>query len=320
MALSEFALIQRFFSACGTRRADVALGVGDDCAILCVPPGMELAATLDTLVEGVHFFPSVAAGALGHKSLAVNLSDLAAMGAEPAWVTLALTLPRADARWLQAFSDGFCALARAAGVALVGGDTTRGPLSISVQAQGFVPCGQAWKRAGARPGDGIFVSGTLGDAALALAAANSDLATDDAEFLRQRLEWPQPRNALGIALRGMASSAIDISDGLLADLGHILRASHVGAQVELARLPCSAALAAHLRRSGDWRLPLGGGDDYELCFTVAPEHEAALRAAAERLACPVTRIGHISAHLGLRLRAPDGSDYAVGETGWDHFA
>jgi len=221
--LSEFDLIRAHFAHLGAGRADVVLGVGDDCALLRVPAGQELAVSIDTLVAGVHFLPSVDPEALGHKCLAVGLSDLAAMGAEPAWATLALTLPREDPRWLGAFAAGFAALAREHGLALVGGDTTHGPLSISVQVHGLVPAGQAIRRAGARPGDLVGVSGTLGDAGLALRhlLAGEAVAADS----RARLERPTPRVALGLALRGLATAMIDISDGLAADLGHILEES-----------------------------------------------------------------------------------------------
>jgi thiamine-monophosphate kinase len=319
MALSEFALIARYFSSCGIHRQDVGLGVGDDCALLSAPADRELAVTMDTLVAGVHFFPDVSAQSLGHKSLAVNLSDLAAMGADPAWVTLALTLPSVDAEWLQGFSEGFCALARSAGVSLVGGDTTRGPLSISVQAQGFAPRGKALLRSGARVGDGVYVTGFLGDAGLALEMRRAGIQVTDAAYLCERLERPTPRNSVGVALRDIANAAIDVSDGLLADLTHILKASGVGATVRLADLPCSPAVEAYIAQTGDWRFPLAGGDDYELCFTVAPDKQAALLAAAADFPCRVTRIGEIGARPGLRVIDPAGADYPTSQQGWDHF-
>lgn len=320
MMLSEFDLIDRFFHRCGAARGDVALGVGDDAALLRVPAGMELALTLDTLVQGVHFLPGSDPRSLGHKALAVNLSDLAAMGAEPAWATLALTLPESDPAWLEAFSDGFCRLAREFGVQLVGGDTTRGPLTLSVEAKGLVPVGQALRRAGARAGDLIFVSGLLGDAGLALRALRDGLEVDDLAYLRSRLERPQPRLSLGRSLRGLATAAIDISDGLAADLDHILVSSGVGAVVELRRLPCSEPVSAYLARSGDWSLPVAAGDDYELCFTLPPGRLAALEGLAENRSCRITRIGEITRERGLHLRAADGGDYRPRSSGYTHFA
>lgn len=320
MTFSEFDLIDHFFHRCGAMRGDVALGVGDDAALLRVPAGMELALTLDTLVQGVHFFPGSDPRSLGHKTLAVNLSDLAAMGAEPAWATLALTLPESDPAWLAAFSDGFCRLAREFGVQLVGGDTTRGPLTLSVEVKGLVPVGQALRRAGAGAGDLIFVSGLLGDAGLALRALKEGLEVDDLDYLQDRLDRPQPRLALGRALRGLASAAIDISDGLVADLGHILDSSGVGAIVELGRLPCSEPVAIYLARSSDWSLPLSAGDDYELCFTLPPGHLAALERLAQNLSCRITRIGEITTEPGLRVLAADGGDYRPRSSGYEHFA
>jgi thiamine-monophosphate kinase len=317
VCLSEFDLIRRWFRDCGARRDDLLLGVGDDAALLLPPPGMELATTLDTLVSGVHFFPDADPEALGHKTLAVNLSDLAAMGATPAWVTLALTLPAADPAWLTGFARGFCGLARAHGVALAGGDTTRGPLSLTVAANGWVPAGQALRRAGAAPGDGIYVTGTLGDAGLALAELGAGRMPDPA--LRRRLERPDPRVAAGLALRGLASAAIDLSDGLLADLGHLLAASAVGARLELACLPRSPVLAAWLAAGGDWNLPLNGGDDYELCFTVPRSRAGALTARLGGLDCGIAAIGSVTAEPGLKLLGPDGRPFVPRAGGWDHF-
>jgi thiamine-monophosphate kinase len=317
MSLSEFELIQRSFRACGARRSDLVLGVGDDAALLRVPPGMDLAATLDTLVSGVHFFPDADPEALGHKALAVNLSDLAAMGAEPAWVTLGLTLPAADETWVAAFACGFCSLAREAGVSLVGGDTTRGPLALSVEAKGLVPAGQALRRCGARPGDAVFVTGTLGDAGLALRLLGEGVPVEAG--LRRRLERPDARLAAGTALRGLASAAIDVSDGLAADLGHILEQSGAGAEIELACLPCSAAVAAWLERTGDWALPLTAGDDYELCFTLPQERLADLHRLLPALPCPVTRIGTVTPGTALTIRAADGSAFRPSRPGWEHF-
>ncbi len=318
MAWSEFDLIARFCADLGSPRADVALGVGDDCALLRVPTGMELAVSIDTLVEGVHFLPGTDPQGLGHKALAVGLSDLAAMGAEPAWATLALTLPQADAAWLEAFCRGFAALAERHGLRLVGGDTTRGPRSVSVQVHGLVAAGTALRRDGARSGDLIFVTGTLGDAGLALAGApDADLA--QRRFVQQRLDRPTPRVAQGRQLRGLARAAIDVSDGLVADLGHVLEASGVGATVQLERLPLSDPVRAQVTRSGDWSLPLAAGDDYELCFVAAPAQRAALEAAARAWDCRCTCIGTVETALGLRLLDRHGAA-TRSAAGFDHFA
>lgn len=322
--MSEFALIRRYFSDLGTPRADVELGVGDDCALLAVPPGQRLAVSIDTLVCGVHFLPDCDPESLGHKCLAVNLSDLAAMGAQPAWATLALTLPPGlpaeRPRWLPAFARGFDALARAQGVRLVGGDTTGGPLSVTVQVHGLVPEGQAIRRSGARPGDLVCVSGTLGDAGLALRALLA--GSSPAPGLRARLERPCPRVALGLALRGQASAMIDLSDGLAADLGHILDASGVGAELDLGALPLSPPVAGAVAAGGDWSLPLASGDDYELCFCLPPGRAGALPGLALQGGCGVTAIGRIRAEPGLVWRGAGTGDavaLALGRAGFDHF-
>jgi thiamine-monophosphate kinase len=277
--------------------------------------------SVDTLVAGVHFPETTAPAAIGHKALAVNLSDLAAMGAAPAWATLALTLPGADAAWLTAFGEGFFALAQEHNVALVGGDTTHGPLSITVQVTGFVPPGQALTRAGARPGEGVYVTGTLGDAGAGLALVQGRLAPPPAgsDYLQARLDRPTPRLAAGQALRGLAGAAIDISDGLAADLGHILTASGVGAELEVARLPLSPALQ-HCGVAEPWRLALSAGDDFELCFTLAAEQEVEALARLAALDCPCTRVGTIIAAPGLCCRDADGQAVTLATAGYDHFA
>jgi len=319
VSFSELSVIARYFTGIGAGRDDVRLGVGDDGAILRVPPGRELAVTVDTLVEGVHFLADVDPETLGHKSLAVSLSDLAAMGADPAWATLALTLPSPDEVWLQAFAQGFDGLARAHGVNLVGGDTTRGPLSITVQAQGLLPAGQGLRRSGASPGDLIYATGTLGDAALALLAQQGlYVGSGRLDGLVSRLERPMPRVAEGLALRGLATAAIDISDGLGADLGHICEASGAGAWIDMTRLPCSEAVRAYIAETGDWALPLSGGDDYELCFTLAPERQGELEALAQRLGTPFTWIGLVEAQPGVRCQSEDGS-LGSPPAGYDHF-
>lgn len=319
MSLSEFSLIDRFFSAQATMRDDVVVGIGDDAAVLNVPPDQQLVAAVDTLVADVHFPASASAASIGHKALAVNLSDLAAMGAHPAWALLALTLPQVDEVWIQEFAAGFFALADRFGVALVGGDTTQGPLTVSVQLFGCVPKGRAVQRRGAQPGDQIFVSGTLGDAGLALQQIQSGATCPDA--LAIRLHRPEPRVQLGERLRGLATAAIDVSDGLLADLGHILTRSGVGARVRVDHVPRSAAFQTHLSvTDGDWyALPLSAGDDYELCFTVPLMHSAALHAQADALQCPITHIGEIVSEPGLKCLYEDGRVYVDPGHGYEHF-
>ena len=319
----EFDLIARYFTH---PARSAVLGVGDDCALMRVRAGHELAVSADMLVEGRHFIRGADARALGHKTLAVNLSDMAAMGATPRWATLALALPRVDPRWLRDFSAGFMALARKHKVDLVGGDTTRGPLNLSVQIMGEVPRGKALRRDGARAGDEIWVSGRLGDAALALAALQKKIRLSATELAAcvKRLHQPQPRVALGLALRGIAHSAIDISDGLLADLGHILERSKCAAEIDFDALPVSPLLGRHLESVIGCRALLAGGDDYELCFTAPLRNHARVRAAALRAGVRVTPVGHIKALRrgvpALLVRALDGTPLQLaGRGGFDHF-
>lgn len=322
--MPEFDLIRRYFTRPSSASSGVLLGVGDDAALLRPRAGCVLAASTDTLVEGVHFFAGAEAQALGHKALAVNLSDMAAMGAAPRWALLALTLPRPQARWLQSFSRGFLALARRHGVHLVGGDTTRGPLSITVQVMGEVMPGAALRRDGARPGDDIWVSGEIGGAALGLAAARGriKLAPADARRCALRLNRPQPRLALGAALHGVASAAIDISDGLLADLGHILERSRVAAHIEYADIPGDAALA-RASATAARAAQLAGGDDYELCFTARRAARARVLAAARSTRTRVTRIGSIEARSrgwpDCVVFDADGVPLPQLPKGYDHF-
>lgn len=316
-SLSEFDLIKRYFRGRGVARPQTRLGIGDDCALLAPDPGYELALTSDTLVEGVHFFPDVSPADLGYKSLAVSLSDLAATGAEPMWCVLSLTLPDADAHWLQAFCDGFFALAGRYSVELVGGDTTRGPLSISLQAIGRVRPGRALLRSGARVGDRIYVTGELGDAAYAVKSRQGLLSHSDSAAVR--LDRPVPRVEAGALIANYATACIDISDGLVADLGHLLEAGGVGAGIEFSRLPLSALMTAHIAGGGDMGLPLCGGDDYELCFTVPVESagpmEEKMKLAGQRCTC----IGCIEASPGLRIAGVgDGFDGEAG--GYEHFS
>lgn len=320
MPLSEFALIRRYFERRPPLRADVLLGVGDDAALLKVPEDRVLVATVDMLVAGRHFRKDADPRGIGHKALAVNLSDLAAMGAEPAWATLTLALPEADETWLGGFCDGLFALAECFGVQLVGGDTTRGPLTIAIQAHGFVRESKALRRNGARPGDSVCVTGTLGDAGLALALAEGQINTPDRyrQYLQDRLDRPTPRIRQGIDLAGLASAAIDISDGLAQDLGHILERSAAGARLWVDRLPRSPALAI---LAGETALPylLAGGDDYELCFTVPAENLAKVRARIDHWDCNYTEIGVIEAEPGLRCVRDDGTLYRTERLGYDHF-
>ncbi len=319
--LGEFGIIQRYFAEQGPSRGDVRVGIGDDAAVVRVPEGMDLALAVDTLVAGVHFPRDTTPEAIGHKALAVNLSDMAAMGAEPVWATLSLSLPEEDPAFLKGFSRGLLGLAGRFGIALVGGDTVRGPLTITVQISGLVPRDGALLRSGARIGDRIYVSGTLGDAGAGLALALRQTAWDDrrGDALRHRLDRPEPRVGLGILLRGLATAAIDVSDGLRSDLGHILAASGVGARVEVDTLPRSQALRAFLPEQGQLELALGAGDDYELCFTVAAGEEARLMAAAAEAGVAVTCVGEIERDVGLRLVRSDGSPFSTERTGFDHF-
>ncbi|MFN3543991.1 MAG: thiamine-phosphate kinase [Thiobacillus sp.] len=315
----EFDLIARHF----TRATPGAvLGVGDDCALLAPTPGMQLAVSSDMLLEGRHFSPQDGPAGLGHKCLAVNLSDLAAMGATPRWATLSIALPVADDGWLAAFARGFFRIAEQYGIELVGGDTTRGPLTLSITVMGEVPPGQALRREGARPGDDVWVSGTLGAAAMALAYRQGRLFMEqvDAARVLPALYLPTPRIELGIALRGIATSAIDISDGLLADLGHILERSQVGATLDFAALPTLPVVQSYLNDPVARDCVLAGGDDYELCFTAPPEHYDAVLAAAAAAGVAVTRIGRISAKPGLSVVGPDGTPLTIEHTGYDHFA
>lgn len=314
---NEFDIIAQYFTQQSGLRPDVTLGSGDDCALLRIPPDHELAVSIDTLVVGVHFSAGDDPFNLGHKALAVNLSDLAAMGAEPAWITLALTLPKIDENWLTAFSKGFFTLAQHYNLQLVGGDLTRGPLSITIQAHGFIPSGMALRRSGANPGDVIYVTGTLGDAGLALQCMHNNITAPPA--ILQRLNHPEPRIAAGLALRNIASSAIDISDGLAADLAHILDSSGVGAVLNVDSLPFSYTLKNSVKPKEAAQLALSSGDDYELCFTVPKEHEATLATAFDQLDCSYHAIGHIELQPGLRIHHQDGTVFKLDQEGFLHF-
>jgi thiamine-monophosphate kinase len=324
--MDEFELIRRYFARSGADRADVELGVGDDAALLRVPEGAELVAAVDTLVEGHHFPAGSEPRSIGHRALAVNLSDIAAMGASPAWATLALTLPRADAAWLDGFARGFGELASAHGVALVGGDTTAGPLTISVQILGHVPRGMALRRGGGKAGDVLAVTGTLGDAGAGLALATGALEAGVLEAksfgaareLLRRFEYPTPRVEFGIAARGIASAAMDISDGLVGDLKKLAAAAGLGAAIDVQRLPMSRALqaAADAERSLSWAL--GAGDDYELLIAVPPERFDALAARAGQLNLRLTAIGELCRGNAVKWIS-NGAEFTPSVQGFDHF-
>jgi len=316
----EFDLIRDFFRDATAQRDDVVLGIGDDCALLKVPVGKQLAVSMDTLVVGRHFVTDVDPELLGHKALAVNLSDLAAMGATPAWVTLSVTLPDADAEWVKRFMAGFTALAKRYQLTLIGGDTTRGPLAITVQVHGFVDPEKSLRRDAAKIGDLIYVTGQLGDAGLALMAKQGLYVKQGSlASLKQRLDRPEPRIELGRAATTHSRCAIDLSDGLGSDLGHICEESNVGALIYLDKLPMSDAVAEYVAESGDWSLPLSAGDDYELCMTVPAQHQAAFEAAMQQQEVPVIWIGMIEQGEQVRAMSPNGDVDAYVARGYDHF-
>lgn len=319
--LSEFSLISRYFTRAPAAGSGVDLGVGDDCALLAPAPGMQLAISSDMLVEGRHFFPGADARLLGHKSLAVNLSDLAAMGAKPLGFTLALALPALDEAWLADYSAGLLALADQHGCQLIGGDTTKGPLTLCITVFGHIPSGLALRRDQARAGDDIWVSGAVGEARLALAGYRGECKLSDADLSAagMRMHAPTPRVALGLALRGIAHAAIDISDGLVGDLGHILERSALGATIDVDAVPAGPLLRQQpdtLRR----HYALAGGDDYELCFTAPPGARAEVQAAARHAQCDVTLIGAVEAAPGLRLIDRNGTPLPLQLQSFDHFS
>jgi thiamine-monophosphate kinase len=320
--MDEFELIRRYFATLTPPRDDVALGIGDDAALLTAPRGHEVVVTTDTLIAGRHFPEDTDAQAVGWKALAVNLSDLAAMGAEPRWFTLALTLRMVDPDWLAGFAAGLGAMAREAGVALVGGDTTQGPLSITITAMGTVPAGKAIRRSGAKAGDAICVTGTLGDAALALrllgeGGGKGEARSADLEHLRARLNRPVPRVAVGAALRDLAHAAIDLSDGLAGDLSHILEASGVGGEIRAGKLPLSPAFKALSDPEDRLALQVAGGDDYELCVCLPARDVDTLR---KRLDVPLTEIGKVVKGKSLSLLDAKGKKVALAPFGYRHFS
>lgn len=316
MALGEFELIRKFFTR-PPRRSDVSLSVGDDCALLRPESGKCVAMTVDTLVEGVHFLADTDPVGLGHKALAVSLSDLAAMGARPAWITLALTMPQSDEAWLSAFANGLLALAERHGVELVGGDTTRGPLSVTVQAMGLVSENEALRRSGMKVGDGIYLTGDLGLAGLGLEIlmGRTDIHAPEAVA---KLERPEPRVQAGIALAGLATACIDVSDGLAADLGHLLEPAGLGATLDWTALPLPSAVRRYFKAGGDEAMPLRSGDDYELCFAVPPHLEDELVRRMADFDCSCMRIGRVEWEPGLRLQK-DRRVQPLGAWGYQHF-
>jgi thiamine-monophosphate kinase len=321
MSLSEFALIERYFRKAGAMRSDVHLGVGDDAALLQTPPGAQLVAAVDTLVAGVHFPHGSPPASIGHRALAVNLSDLAAMGARPAWALLALTLPEIVESWLEEFTAGFAALARAYDVALVGGDTTSGPLTVTIQILGHVAKSTALLRSRGRPGDLVFVSGTPGDAAAGLAIEQSKMpaSSDPDGYLRKRFLYPQPRLALGDCLRSYATACIDVSDGLLGDAGKLAHASGCGLKIEFADVPVSEELVSAVGEQRARELALTGGDDYELCFTVPPAEVARLRHNVPPERWGYCCIGSLGESPGTVV-TNRGNVIEFSHSGYDHFA
>ena len=315
MGAGEFDLIARIRARVATR-ADVVLGIGDDAALLAPPPGRQLVVTADTLNDGVHFPRGTSPADVGWKALAVNLSDLASMGAEPAWCTLSLSLPQSDPAWIEGFLDGFLDLAGQHGIALVGGDTTRGPLSIAVTAMGLVEPGRALRRDGARVGDEVWVTGTLGDAAGGLAL----LGREPVPALRARLDRPTPRVDAGRVLAGIATACVDVSDGLLADLGHVCARSHVAARIDVDALPASAVLREAFGEADRIALQASGGDDYELCFTAPADAGADIGAVSAQLGLRITRIGRIVAGEGVHPVDAKSQPWSSPRRGYDHFA
>lgn len=319
--MPEFDLIDRLERIIclpeGELQSGCRVGIGDDAAVLEIPEGQELVVSTDTLVEGVHFPAGTPAESIGYKALAVNLSDLASMGAKPTCFFLALTLPREDARWLDEFSAGMAGLARQWRVQLAGGDTTTGPLSMTITALGTVNRGRALLRSGARAGDLVVISGAPGVAARALEIIQA--GREPAAMQRKALDYPQPRVDLGQSLAGLATSCIDLSDGLAADLVHILDQSGVGAEIELGRLPVHEGLAG-LTDQERWRLQLSGGDDYELCFTVPADSTPELNRISDACDIELTPVGTIVQGSGLELKTEDGASYDLASTGYIHFS
>ena len=318
MSVGEFQIIEKYFHQLTPSRDDVHTAIGDDCALLLPDTNKLLAVSTDTLVAGVHFFEETDAFRLGYKSLAVNLSDLAAMGAEPCWLSLALTMPEVNEVWLSAFSKGLASLAKKFGIQLIGGDITKGPLSITLTVHGKIEAEKVLTRSGARPGDLLYVSGQLGSAALALKKylLNEDSIDND---LKNALEIPEPRVLLGESLAGLATSCIDISDGLVADLGHICEVSDCGASIYLEKLPCNRLVKEEIEMTGNWEIPLNGGEDYELCFTVSPASLSELDLISTKLNIDITRIGEMTDSKSVAIYDRSGEQINQSTKGFTHF-
>ncbi len=317
--MSEFDLINQYFKNTAIKRDDVLLGIGDDCAILSPPPGKALAVSTDTLISGVHFPESTSAEDIGFKSLAVNLSDLAAMGAEPAWVSLAIALPQENNNWLQGFMRGFNELAEKFNVALIGGDTTKGPLSITLNITGFIEPNTALNRSNAKVGDSIFVSGNIGEAFVGLQSIlNNTPSTTFLEHCKKRLNRPQPQLEAGRILKDFSVAAIDLSDGLLADLGHICKASGVGASIQLEQLPISTELLDYYNNNPDWQSILAAGDDYELCFTCSEDQLSDMKKRMQQSNIDISCIGKITRSLDIQC-VLNKQILNINKSGYQHF-
>jgi len=319
--MKEFELIKHFFTEQKVKRKDVLQGIGDDCAVIACTENQHIVVTTDTLVAGVHFPLETPARAIGHKAVAVNLSDIAAMGAKPSWVSLAITLPEVDNTWLSEFCEGVFELCEYYNVELIGGDTTQGPLSITITAQGLIPEGKYLSRSGAKAGDWLYVTGDIGDAALALQHINNEVTLEPAfiEPIQSKLDYPKPRVLAGQALREYASSAIDISDGLLADLGHICQASNVGANIVLDALPISQILRDSLFFDDAIKLALNGGDDYELLFTISEDNKVGMETALTNAGIPYTCIGQINATQTISTTL-NNKPVPINSSGFEHFS
>ncbi|MBH0035797.1 thiamine-phosphate kinase [Pseudoalteromonas sp. NZS71_1] len=319
--MKEFELINRYFKGRGITRRDVNLGIGDDCALVTVPQNCQLAVTTDTLVAGVHFFDDISPRALGHRALAVNLSDLAAMGAEPTWVSVALTLPSIDPQWIEEFTEGMHEIAEYFNVQIIGGDTTQGPLTITICAKGTVPEGTALRRSGAKVGDWVYVTGPLGDAGLAIESRKQGISIEPEhlKYLNKRFDFPTPRVAAGQVLRGLASSAIDVSDGLIADLSHILDMSQVNAVVNIESIPTSDAMQASLDFNQQLPFILSYGDDYELIFTVPDSNKSMLDIKLRQYGVDATCIGQIKSGDGQIELLHNGEKFDFKQQGFEHF-
>lgn len=318
--MKEFELIKHFFTQQSVKRKDVELGIGDDCAVLAPIEDQNIAVTTDTLVAGVHFPLDTPAKAIGHKAVAVNLSDLAAMGAKPSWISIAVTLPKVEESWLKDFSEGVFELCEYYNVQLIGGDTTQGPLSITITAQGLTPQGSYLSRAGAKAGDWLYVTGELGDAALALQAITGkvDIESQSLAAVKDKLDYPKPRVLAGQMLREYASAAIDLSDGLIADLGHLCQSSNVGANITLEDLPLSAVLRDSLLADDAIALALSGGDDYELLFTVSEDNKVGMETSVAQTGTKVTCIGQLNASQTISTTLHN-KPVAINSTGFEHF-